>query len=1129
MDAVEIGRRSAARIFEKAVSNGIDPWSPYDIALFAAQNSKVTVERVPKGHVSLHGARASYDPEFRAILHEETGSAFSDAFIISHEIGHVTLGDDKVADETSAVDEERVADAAPVGVDRVEDYGRNQRREIQMDLFARELLLPRARARKLHIDDGMTASDIADRLGARFAPVAQQLFDALLLPEVEETFESAKSEKPLNREQEAAAKHTGSPYLLEAGPGTGKTQTLVGRIRWLLSEQVDPRRILVLTFSNKAAGELIDRISAEHPEAAAAMWCGTFHAFGLDFLRRFGQQIGLPTSPTMIDRSEAITLLEPELPRLGVVHFRNIWDPTNNLDEMFKAVSRAKDEVVGPAEYKKLAEAMFAEADSDETRVLAEKCLEVARIYERYEELKKEHNRFDFGDLVALPVEALETHPDIRNELASAYEHILVDEYQDVNRSSVRLLQALANGGENLWVVGDVKQSIYRFRGASSFNIHRYDKSDFVGAEVGCLSINYRSSSEIVDAFSDFAERMKVTTGRSSRLSSDRGPSGRPPEFRLAETANDEIAALADAIDEMMDEGHAYREQAILCTGNDKLAKIGAGLESMGIPVLYLGSIFERSEIKDLLSMLSLVADEKGLGLTRIATLAGFEMPLGDVALVIEKLRSGPDSWVSVDLDSLEITANGKSGLEQIRDTLAGFGPASRPWDVLSRVLLDRSRIAASIGKSPEVKDRAAGIAIWQFLNFMRATVPGPTPITGLFDRIRRLIQISDERDLRQLPSSAQGLDAVRLMTIHGSKGLEFPVVHLPGLSAASLPRSAKTLRGIVPPDGLVEGSAQSGLEARAEAHDHEQECLFYVAISRARDRLIFYAPSLSKNGRKMNYSPFIDKIVGSSTPVFPTRSLPRPVEEQPIDLCFEGTPSFTNHQLHQYDKCPRRFFYTHVLRVGGRQVETSFARMHNATRTVVDWMVGVDPDRVDMREVETRLEVAFQEQGFVVQDSGDYLQIARSLLASLHARRTGLSRGERLSLRVSMQPGDIVVQPDETLEAQDGRTIVRSIRTGHAGSKTLEDIAAAAFLIAAGEHPDHPEPELIYLADDACSPIDMTPRVLGNRRGTLQKAIEDIGAGSFPTDPSNYKCPKCPAFFFCGPVPSGRIQKKFG
>jgi superfamily I DNA/RNA helicase len=1134
MDAVEIGRRRAAELFRAAEAGGVDPWQPYEVACFAARSRNVRVEKVAKGHVSLGGGRANYDPEFRNILHEDTGSAFSDAFLVAHEVGHVVLGDDKVANIVTDVDEERVADAAPVGVDRVEDYGRNQRREIQMDLFARELLLPRDRARALHLHEGMGATQVATRLGAAFAPVVQQLLDALLLPEVPEAAAPPRPTRPLNEEQKGAAEHRGSAFLLEAGPGTGKTQTLVGRIKWLLTQGVDPRRILVLTFSNKAAGELVERIGATSSDAAVAMWCGTFHAFGLDFIKRYAEELGMPASPVMIDRSEAISMLEPELPGLHLVHYKNLWDPTQQLNDILQAVSRAKDEVATPDNYRKLAEAMEAMASSAQPSdpkaiEAAEKALEVARVYERYEALKAAKKLLDFGDLVSLPVRVLEERDDIRASLAARYDHVMVDEYQDVNRSSVRLLKAIAGEGKNLWVVGDIKQSIYRFRGASSVNIDLFDKQDFPGAKLSRLTVNYRSTTEIVDAFSGFAEEMKAAAGRSSRLTSDRGPSGHNPEFRRTERASDEIAAVAEAIQEMKELGYSYRDQAILCTSNDKLARFGAGLESMGIPILYLGSIFERSEIKNLLSLLGLVADGKGLGLTRVATLPVFLMSLSDIAAIVEKLRAADTAWQTVALPIADLSPAGQAALLALRAVLQGFSRTSRPWDILARVLLDRTTMVADLARSSGLSDRAAGIAIWQFMNFIRTARGSKAPIHDLFDRIRRLVSIADDRDLRQLPPSAQGLNAVRLMTIHGSKGLEFPVVHLPGLTSASLPRSSNQIQGIPPPDGLIDRGGLTGIQVRAEAHDEEQECLFYVATSRARDRLVAYSQSVSEGGSRMKHSPFLDRIAAAPADVSPILAVPTALEDRPISVLFEGEPAFTGHQIQLYEKCPRRFFYTHLLKVGGRQTETSFVRMHNAVRAVVDWMLTQDPASVDAGETEQRLVAAFDAVRFSEAERPDYLNIARSLLSALHSNRTGQERRPVAELAFPTPHGNIVVRPDEALVDRDGNPVVRSIRTGHATSKGMEDLAAAAFVLAADQHPDRPRAHLVYLADEIFEPIALTARQIENRRLKIGEVMEKIGRGAFGTVVNSRTCPRCPAFFFCGEVPAGTLTRKVG
>ncbi|WP_408631461.1 UvrD-helicase domain-containing protein [Mesorhizobium comanense] len=418
MDSVELARQVAAELHARLVASGADPWSPYDFAVAEARRRGIDVEPTAAGAAVLNGGRATFVTDDDLILHENVGSRFEQAFLVAHEIGHAELGDDPEGEPVPAIDPSRAAEPSPVGMDRVVDYGRRQRREVQMDLFARELLLPRPLVRTLHIDEGLSASAIAAKLGAPFEMVAQQLFDALLLPPVPPVTAATHIERPLNSLQASAAAHRGEAYLLEASPGTGKTQTLIARVEGLLEEGVDPRRLLLLTFSNKAAGEMAERIARKRPEAAAAMWIGTFHAFGLDIIRRFHAELGLPKDPRMMDRTEAAELLEEEFPRLRLTHYRNLYDPTQIIADMLAAVSRAKDEVVDAEAYAALAGAMLAKAGDSDTRDVAERAGEVARVYAGYEQLKRNAHCIDFGDLVALPVrravdDVLETMEDV--------------------------------------------------------------------------------------------------------------------------------------------------------------------------------------------------------------------------------------------------------------------------------------------------------------------------------------------------------------------------------------------------------------------------------------------------------------------------------------------------------------------------------------------------------------------------------------------------------------------------------------------------------------------------------------------------------------------------------------------
>lgn len=1132
MDRVELARQVAAELHARLVASGADPWSPYDFAVAEARRRGIDVEPTAAGAAVLNGGRATFVAADDLILHESVGSPFEQAFLVAHEIGHVELGDDPEGEPVPTIDPSRAAEPSPVGMDRVVDYGRRQRREVQMDLFARELLLPRTLARALHIDEGLSASAIAAKFGAPFEVVAQQLFDALLLPPVPPATATTHVERPLNSLQASAAAHRGEAYLLEAGPGTGKTQTLIARVEGLLDEGVDPRRILLLTFSNKAAGEMAERIARKRPEAAAATWIGTFHAFGLDIIRRFHAELGLPKDPRMMDRTEAVELLEEEFPRLRLIHYRNLYDPTQIIADMLAAVSRAKDEVVDAETYATLADAMLAKAGDSDSREVAERAGEVARVYAAYEQLKRNAHCVDFGDLVTLPVQLLETDAAICATLQAQYDHVLVDEYQDVNRSSVRLLSALRKNGRNLWMVGDAKQSIYRFRGASSFNMTRFGKDDFPCGKRGRLKRNYRSVPEIVASFSGFGNMMRAGDADGG-LDADRDGNGQKPELRTVQRAEQQQVALADAIEQLRSEGFAYRDQAVLCTGNEKLSTIGQDLERLGVPVLFLGSLFERAEVKDLLALLSVLVDRRAMGLLRIACWPDFTTSFSDVAAIFEHLRAvehPPGSWLQ-HVDAIpSVSDAGREGLSKLAIALSGFDQTASPWTVLATLLLDRTRIAARFGVSEDLADRTRGIAIWQFLNFMRVQPAGRgLPITRMLDRVRRLVRLGDDRDLRQLPAAAQHLDAVRLMTIHGAKGLEFGGVHMPGLNSDTIPRTPPA-PPCPAPDGMIAGAEGSALEAYRAGQAEEQECLFYVAQSRARDRLILYAPTEKSNGHSRPLSPFLDRLGSALTrrSVVPARPLPVAAEARGVELVIDGRLRFGAPQIALYESCPRRFFYTHVLHVGGRRTTTAFMHLHEAVRSVVEAIIASDVP-VTEQELTDRTDTALAHEGLGEHGyRAEFRDLASAMLRFFLSGRAGAIAEAPVAVSINIGGEEILVKPDEVLMRPDGIRAVRRVRTGHMRSAESKDVGAAALILAVRQAYPGAVAELVHLSDGEASELSLSDRELKGRTDKLSKFLGDIRAGRFPAEVSSRTCPNCPAFFICGPTPDGPLQKNF-
>lgn len=1141
MDATEAARREAERLHRANVAAGGDPTRPLAFALQEATSRGLDVYALQEGDSQLKGGKATFDRQAGGILYEDLGSDFERAFLIAHELGHVVLEGGTLDVVTVHVEPDRSMEDAPVGVDRVLDYGARERREVKMDLFAREFLLPRPVLRELHVNEGLTSDEIAMRFGAPLAVVQQQLLDALLLPPAEELHPMGAGAVagPLTPDptQAQAAAHRGLAFQLQAGPGTGKTRTLVRRIEGLLADGVDPTKILVLTFSNKAANELCERIAASNPVAAAAMWIGTFHAFGLDIVRRFHDRLALPPDPRLIDRTEAIELLEDEFPRLDLKYYRNLWDPALDLSDMLSAISRAKDEVVDAAGYRALAQSMAMRAGADQdAMVRAQKCLEVATLFEAYERLLTARQLLDFGDLVALPVRLVEGSAEVRDALRARHEHVLVDEYQDVNRASIRLLKAIVGDGRNLWVVGDARQSIYRFRGASATNIARF-AIDFPGAQAAQLGVNYRSDERIVDVFTEFARGMQASVGALPlNLEADRGSTGARVELRVAGSADDEVSALAASITALHGQGIAYGGQAVLCASNARLNAIAEGLEARGIPALHLGSLFERPEIKDLLALLSLVTDPRAAAMVRVATMTRYQIPLQDVMRFIDHLRvANPASlgWAAMHAEVNGLADDSREALARLSTLFAGVSISTDPWSLLTRWTIDGLGLAKTLHQTGDARSRMQGLAVWQFLNFCRRQPRGQgVPVLRLLDRIRRLVLLSEDRGLSQLPRSAEKIDAVRLMTIHGSKGLEFDVVHLPGMVTSGLPRNNVPPR-CLPPDGLIYGSeGLTGIEAVKAGHDEEEECLFFVALSRARDRLQLYAYARQADGRARSPSKFvapIDRLLVRPVPV-PLQAGSKSTGA-PLAITWQGRPQWTEIQVNLFERCPRRFLYTHVLRLGGRRTETAFMKMHNVVSDVFEWLKREhETTSPTVYELAARFEEAWRSKGATEHGyAEDYRRIGKRLVDFLIESRNRGVAAPAPPISLGWAVGEILVSPDSVAHGAGGRVTVRRVKTGKQRSNAFDDIEYTVLQLAAVQaYGPHAQVEVTYLTSETIQLMEISSRKLESRREKLQAFLQAMQAGQFPAKPEARSCPRCPSFFLCGELPGGAwVQEK--
>ena len=692
MEGFDTVRALARRRHDEACAAAGGKRSAADLLDGATAITDIERSAVADDDPILCGAEAVLDPSVGGIFYKESVSEEQAAFYQAHEFGHHFLDSAAGACSGKDIDVTMPEERIPLGIQRVEGYGPRERRECQANVFAREFLLPCGEARRLFSREKLSAADIAERLGVPVGLVHQQLAQALLVPEIEGSGHAPARMPALDDSQKTAAKAEAGPHLIEAGPGTGKTRTLIARIEWLLEQGVDPTSILVLTFSNKAAEELRERVAASAPDAAPAIWAGTFHAFGLEILRKFGDRLGLDAHVRVADPGDALLLLEEELPSLPLKHYLRLYEPAFALRDMLAAISRAKDELIGPEGYRELGEKMLAAAGDDGDAVeKAERAIEVAEVFAAYEGLLEKQGVVDFADLIVKPVRLLQDDPGVGEALRAQYEWILVDEYQDVNRASGVLLRLLAGAGRNVWAVGDARQSIYRFRGASPANIRSFE-DDFEGAKRLSLEINYRSQAPVVGLFTAFARDMKTNVGGlPPTWGSDRGDRGGEIRMEVATGLDAEAAGLAGEIERRRAQGVAYRDQAVLCRSHTFLARFASRLEALGIPVLYLGDLFERPEIRDLLALMSLTCEPERGGLLRVATFPEYGIPLQDVRAVLG-FAAAEDLFPLQAIARIDeipgITDAGRRGLALLRSHLDFVRPGTPAAVLLFRVSL---------------------------------------------------------------------------------------------------------------------------------------------------------------------------------------------------------------------------------------------------------------------------------------------------------------------------------------------------------------------------------------------------------------------------------------------------------
>ena len=617
----------------------------------------------------------------------------------------------------------------------------------------------------------------------------------------------------LNPQQRDAVIHEGAPLLVVAGAGSGKTRVLTRRIAYLLGQRgVAPYEVLAITFTNKAAAEMKERVAELVGDRAKSMWVSTFHSACVRILRNEATKLDFTTSFAIYDSADSSALIKRIMKELGL-------DGTEIKPGAIQArISNAKNELQTPSQ--------FQRAEFDFVDKMA------AEIYPVYQRRLTASNAMDFDDLIMKTVEVLQKFPEVRARYRSRFKHILVDEYQDTNHAQYMLIRELVGTEDEgmptaeLCVVGDADQSIYAFRGANIRNILQFE-ADYPSAKTIMLEQNYRSTQNILTAANSVIANNK---GRKEKnLWSESGDGSHIVGY-VAETDHEEAEFITSEIRRLKDEGTSTPgETAIFYRTNAQSRSIEATLARSGIPYKVVGGLrfFERAEVKDMLGYLKVLvnpADE--ISLRRIVNTP--KRGIGDRAIeIVDEFakKHGISLWEAMNQVESELPAR---SLQAIRDFLALMytlrtlvEAKSKPSDI-AKAVLEQSGLETELKKSTDPQDESRLENLQELVSVVREYEESELEESEEATLAGFLEGVSLVADSDQIPDGEDHGGVVTLMTLHTAKGLEFPTVFLTGMEEQIFPHFR----------ALEKEQEQSFTELE------EERRLAYVGLTRARERL---------------------------------------------------------------------------------------------------------------------------------------------------------------------------------------------------------------------------------------------------------------------------------------------------
>jgi DNA helicase-2/ATP-dependent DNA helicase PcrA len=919
-----------------------------------------------------------------------------------------------------------------------------------------------------------------------------------------------------------AIQHLDGPCLVLAGPGSGKTRVIVERFLRLSQRCIDVQEQLVLTYTRKAVEEMRTRAEELQGVFDSESPLTNYHAFAYSVVRQWGWLAGISPAFHIANAAERWLHVEAILDELRP---RSLWNPLRPHDLMeplLALIANAKQELVTPAQYQQWAVEQLERCHDPVEKALLQRHDDVARVYAALDERYRRLGVFDHDDCILYAEQLLREQPAVRRAVADRIRYVMVDEYQDTNFAQARLVETLTRDHGNILVVADDDQSIYKFRGASRANLDSFSRR-YPGHRTVVLTRNYRSTPEIVSS----SRRIIAAATPAARIPKElvaARESGAPVEIWCAPDERSEAGAVARACAQMIEAGTRPADIAWLFRRHVDMQPAMQALREARVPYQVTGGrgYFQEREIKDLFAMLAAATDPAdGQAVLRCLHMPAWNVSGRGRALLARAGNEHEEPLIDLLLDAqVELDGDDAAAALRCAHDIIDLHALTQREDVrdVFFAALERSDYVSTMDEEHGVARLQMSANLNKFGELLE-TFADHNDDRRVSTALRYLSVLRDSKDADELAPIEAIEDGIVLVTAHGAKGLEWPVVFLARCLAdewSGRPRSSHDLQL---PDDLVPEPAPVG-----DAAIDEERRLFYVAATRARDRLVFtWAQRYPSRTRAGVRTPFLADVAVSpearTLDVEPVRRVVLPAARAP-GTPLPAHPSLAVSDLRVFNDCPRRFEYRAVWRLPVRDTTQSWfgTLVHDVLRTAAQQRAaGITHDADSMAKLwndawsQSRGPKGLHPE---LREAGE--QQLRSYVASpawVDARIDTVE--ERVTMEMN---GAEIVGRFDRIDRRNGGTVVVDYKTSRPRSpeRLQRDVQIRAYAVAQAQRTaaDGASVELHYLQNGEIARVDFDEKTLQRAQYQLHAITGDLvqawKRGDFPARPSRWSCSRC-------------------